>query len=303
MKNTRWTKKIQVIIAYSLILLFLALPVQAKPAEVNWSRPYYDNAASLTLPADDQAETAFDFQGQINSNYKAILIKAVKGNEQAYYYFPAKDKKVGGKVFLRFGKGTYTIEINLVKPSDPSVIEYDRLGQIKMDNTKEGDKRYLLPSWGIESDNQAIITLAGQITKGIKGDYLKAKAIHDWVSKNITYDMEKYNQQKFFDNEGAVKALQTKKGLCRDYSNLTTALCRAAGIEAKTVTGEAGIGSNWGGHAWNQVKVDNRWINLDTVWDAGSVRNNKFVSRFSQTYFDPAAETFNKTHRNAVEAL
>jgi transglutaminase-like putative cysteine protease len=108
--------------------------------------------------------------------------------------------------------------------------------------------------------------------------------------------MDKYLQKKLYDNDGAVKLLETKKGLCRDYSNLTTALLRAVKIEAKTVIGQAGITGNMYGHAWNEVKVGHKWFSIDTTWDAGVIRNKEFVPKFSQKYFDMNQNEFNKTH-------
>ncbi len=82
-----------------------------------------------------------------------------------------------------------------------------------------------------------------------------------------------------------MKALRTRKGLCRDYANLTTAMCRALGLEARTVIGLAGAGSTSSGHAWNEVKVGNRWVSMDAVWKC----------------FDPSAGEFQETHRKTQE--
>ncbi len=290
-------------IAYVLILSFLALPANAQPVNLYWYKPYYDNTASVTLPADDQTDIYFGFKANIDSKYEAVLVKVVLNSDEVYYYYPAKQNTVEGTVYLRFGKGAYQVEINVVKPNpkNPGTIVFERLAKTTIVNTAEGDLRYLLPSWGIESDNQEIIDKANEITRGIKDDYKKAEAIHDWVSKNITYDMEKYKQNRVYDNEGAVKALQTRKGLCRDYSNLTTALFRAIGIEARTVIGEAFTNGRWYGHAWNEVKIGDKWISMDTTWDAGVVTDNKFVPKFSRQYFDPAQKEFDKTHRKTQE--
>jgi len=296
-------KKLYMITAYVLIMMFMALPAQAaQTLNINWFAPYYDNTASVILPESGQADTSFSFQGEIDSKYKAVLVKIVKGQDSVYYYYPVNNNTVSGQVYLRFGKGTYQVEINVVKPDpNPAVIAFDKLARTSIENTAEGDGRYLLPSWGIESDNQAIVKLANQITKDIKTDYDKIKAVHNWVSKNITYDMEKYKQGKFYDNEGAVKALETKKGLCRDYSNLTTALLRAVGIEARTVIGQAATNGSWYGHAWTEAKVGDRWISMDTTWDAGNIKNGGFVPKFSEKYFDMAQTEFDKTHKKTMD--
>ncbi len=305
MKNIPWAKKIQLAAVLAVTVVFLALPVQAKPVEVNWYQPYYEHQAALTLPVDDRVDTAFVLSGQIDDKYNALLVRVARGADETYYYLPARKNQVEGSVYLRFGKGNYKVEINLVKPNpdDPAVIQFDRLAGTQLENTAEADRRNLLPSWGIESDDPAIVSKAREITKGLKDDYQKVKAIHDWVTKNISYDVVKYKAGRFYDNEGAVKALNSKTGLCRDYSNLTAALLRAVGIEAKTVTGEAGNSGSWYGHAWNEAKVGGRWISLDTTWDAGYVRGSSFISRYSSKYFDQEAGLFNRTHKKAADAF
>ncbi len=285
------------------VFLFWAVPANASPLKVDWYTPYYKQAASMTLPSDNQIDTHFTLRGVVDSiKYKAVLVRVALNNDQVYYYYPLNQQAVAGEVYLRFGEGNYQIDVNLVTPSDnPALITFENLASFQVHNTKAGDKRYLLPSWGIESDDAAIKTKAEQLTNGTKGDLNKVKVLHEWVCKNMKYDMDKYLANQFYDNDGAAKALGTQKGLCRDYSNLLTAMCRALGMEAKTIIGEAGGAGSWYGHAWNEVKVNGKWINIDTVWDSGYIVKNKFVARYSETYFNTAAEVFNQTHRKTMD--
>lgn len=296
-------RKLMVFIACMLVILLMGAPIQAQTSNIEWYKPYYNNSASLNLSANKHTDNFFDFDGKVDTTkYKAVLVKIVREKDEVYYYYPLNNGTVEGQVYLRFGKGTYQIEVNLVKPDpNPAVVSFDRLAKTTVENNKEDDRRYLDPSWGIESNDPVITDKAIEITKNAKTDYERVKAVHDWVSKNIKYDIEKYRQNKLYDNEGALKALTTRQGLCRDYSNLTTALCRTIGIEAKTVIGQAGQNGKFYGHAWNEVKVGKRWISMDTTWDAGTVSNNKFTPRFSTKYFDMDPKEFNKTHVKAQD--
>ena len=59
------------------------------------------------------------------------------------------------------------------------------------------------------------------------------------------------------------KIIDTKKGVCRDFSALYTALCRTQGIPCKIITG---IGEDDGGkygHAWVQPCIDGVWYTVD----------------------------------------
>lgn len=293
-----------VAILASLIAVSLATatPAEAKAVKPQWFAPYYDNTAVLELPADDQVAEQFSFTGELKSNYRAVLVKVNYKEEEVYYYYPAQAGKVAGKVYLRFGQGTYRVEFNLVKPgTDPSTLEFDNLAIMDLEQKSGQDQRYLAPSWGIESDNQEILKLAGEITKGQNNDYQKVRAIHDWVSSNIQYDVKKYTAKEFYDNQGAVQTLRNKKGLCRDYANLVTALLRASGLEARTVLGKAGGNGNWYDHAWNEALVGGRWVALDATWDAGNLKNGQFTNKFSRKYFDMSGDLLVTSHKSGEE--
>lgn len=84
----------------------------------------------------------------------------------------------------------------------------------------------------------------------------KIKAIHDYVVLNLKYDTD---LQKYTAYEG----LRTGEAVCQGYALLTYELLKNAGVENRLVEGTAGDQL----HAWNLVKVDNRWYHLDTTWD------------------------------------
>lgn len=275
---------------------------EAKPLEVSWYSAYQKGEASLTLPEDNQVNSFFTLGGWVDPKYHAVLVTVNRNKEKVHYYFPVHKQTVTGEVYLRFGKGAYQIELALVKPSpNPSVIKFTRVGTFTIENTSSQDLRFLAPSWGIESNSPEIVNLARELTKGVNGDYEKLTAIHDWVSKNIKYDIDRYRKNKIYEIQGAVETLRSRKGLCRDYSNLTTALLRAAGIEARTVIGQARSEGKWLGHAWTEAKIAERWVSLDTTWDAGSIKKGTFVSQFSRQYFDKPADKLAVTHRKTED--
>lgn len=298
-------KKVRFIVVLIICIIWtvqFAGHAEAKPLEVSWSNAYNRGEAELSLPEDNRVNSFFTVSGWVDAKYHAVLVTATCNKEKVHYYFPVHNQTVSGEVYLRFGKGVYQIELGLVKPSPtPSVIKFTRAGSFVIENTGSDDLRFLAPSWGIESNSVEIVSLAREITKGISGDYEKLRAIHDWVSKNINYDVDRYRQNKIYEIRGAVETLRSRKGLCRDYSNLTTALLRAAGIEARTVIGKAKVEGKWVGHAWTEAKIADRWVFLDTTWDAGSIKNGKFISRFSRQYFDRPAAKLAETHLKIEE--
>jgi hypothetical protein len=86
---------------------------------------------------------------------------------------------------------------------------------------------YLGPSPYIESRHPKIRALAKEITAEKETDWDKAEAIYDYVRENVEY--------KNGDLKGALAALRDGDGDCEELSSLFIALCRAAGIPARTV--------------------------------------------------------------------
>jgi len=90
---------------------------------------------------------------------------------------------------------------------------------------------HLGPSPAIESTSPKIKALARQIGADKENAWDKVEAIYDWVRQTVTFD-EAYVEAPV---RGALAALGTKKGDCEDLSSLFIAICRAAGIPARTV--------------------------------------------------------------------
>lgn len=87
-------------------------------------------------------------------------------------------------------------------------------------------------------------------------DYEKEKAIHDYMIKTYSYD----TSYSMFNVE---ELLLKKKGVCQAYADTFQLLLDLVGIECLTQVGIA----NGGGHAWNIVKLDGEWYNVDVTWD------------------------------------
>lgn len=63
----------------------------------------------------------------------------------------------------------------------------------------------------------------------------------------------------------AAEAFTLKKGVCQDYSHIMIALCRAAGIPARYVSGF--IPGEGASHAWVEVYDKSRWTGIDPTND------------------------------------
>lgn len=93
------------------------------------------------------------------------------------------------------------------------------------------------------------------VTPGMN-DHQKVKAIHDWVVRTLKYDT---TLSKFTAYEG----LKTGSTVCQGYALLTYDMLKQAGFETNIVEGYVGSEA----HAWNMVKLDGKWYQIDTTWD------------------------------------
>lgn len=127
-------------------------------------------------------------------------------------------------------------------------------------------------------NNTEIIEAAAGITEGSETEYEALERIYDWVTHNISYDVEKYHAGEP-NNPNPLKTMQEKKGTCGDYTKLTEQLLQASGIETKIKSGEVVTDRGKELHAWNEAKVDGVVYALDTTWGAG------FLTEEGQTFF------------------
>lgn len=233
-----------------------------------------------------------------------LYITTKKGKDEALDVIPVENYSFDSSTYLRFGPGEYEVIVSVpeIKEGNRDYFRFFSVAKFKVHSSVEADKRDILPSRGVQSDDPQIMNLANSLTKDLSTDLEKAKAIYEYVAKNISYDVAKMKNNEFAWDDSALKTLEKKSGVCQDYAYLTIALLRASGIEARFVEGRAG-GENAFGiafaerHAWVEAKIDGRWLTMDPTWGAGYIQNGSFVSSYTEKYFDPNPAEFEKTHK------
>jgi transglutaminase-like putative cysteine protease len=119
---------------------------------------------------------------------------------------------------------------------------------------------YVYPSRYCQSDRllRLAFTNFGELSQG----YSRVLAIQHWVQQHVTFASQTTNS-----NTSAVDTLVEQVGVCRDFTHLMIALCRALNIPARMVTGtDYGADPNLGPpdfHAYVEVYLGDRWYLFD----------------------------------------
>lgn len=107
-------------------------------------------------------------------------------------------------------------------------------------------------------------------------DYEKVYAIYNYITENISYDhyMEDLQGTAYSNYVCTVPypemvnfALKNEKTICGGYAQLFQSLCYVFDVDCYYVSGN--VTSSPEGHAWNIVKIDGQWYQVDSTWDAG----------------------------------
>ena len=120
--------------------------------------------------------------------------------------------------------------------------------------------------------DQAVANLLKTLDLSGKTDYQKIKAIYDYICSNITYDYDNLYDDSYTLKHSSYAALINKKAVCQGYASLFYRLALEAGIDARVISGDSS-----GPHAWNIVKIEGSYYNLDSTWDAGNTEYEYFL--------------------------
>lgn len=102
----------------------------------------------------------------------------------------------------------------------------------------------------------------GKIDVTGKTDYEIICAVNDYLCDTVVYpEKEPYADE----THTAYSAFKYGSAVCDGYSRAAKLLLNEFGVECDIVVGDC----PGGGHAWNLVKVDGNWYQMDVTWNDG----------------------------------
>ena len=144
----------------------------------------------------------------------------------------------------------------------------------------EIDLKYNSTADDLESAKQRFDAAAQKLITGaasLDSNYEKEKYVHDALASAVTYDLTADM------NQSAYSALVNRKSVCAGYARAYQYLLQQLGIPCYYCTGYSG-----GDHAWNIVKLEDGYYNVDVTWDdAAAIRYD---------YFNKTDADFASTH-------
>lgn len=118
----------------------------------------------------------------------------------------------------------------------------------------------------LKKKEEYIANIRKQFVSQLEGysEYEKIKQVHNWLVDNLEYDTT-YKKSNIHNVYGA---FSNKKVVCEGYARTFKYILDGLGIENVLVSGTA---TNSNGvtesHAWNYVKIDEKWYAVDVTWD------------------------------------
>lgn len=153
----------------------------------------------------------------------------------------------------------------------------DALGRNPQLASKAGDT-------AVKYSNQMNTILKKTVKSGMTAKE-KARAVHDYMIKNYSYDYAAVkNPSKYPASYDFYGLLKNKKGVCQSFALLYAMLMNRAGVECNIVSGVAAGsagGSDYEAHMWNVItlKSGSRYY-VDVTFDDGASSGSKVSTKF-----------------------
>lgn len=238
---------------HKVIIIFCVFGIVTNlSSNIVFSEPF---SSSTKYYTSNTPATNFEWNKDISENYP--IAKQIRytmsiqnlenrlGKEVKLWIY-APSNKTSHQVLKRL-KTSYPASVSQDKNGNvicefsiPEILPYDTkifrlsaelsMREIPITISLDDPSPYLQPERLIESDHPLIQEKAKDLKKG-DNSYKTARSIYEWVSDNIKTNVF------LTDDKGALYAMENREGDCTECASLFVALCRAAGIPARMLSG------------------------------------------------------------------
>lgn len=171
------------------------------------------------------------------------------------------------------------------------------------------------------SDFNTSKDLSERILKDFSTQKNRIRALYTWLCLNIRYDLDAYKsgqtaisfsytskadfnkKMKAINNKIVDETIRTNKALCEGYAQTFKQVSEQLGIQCEVIGGYAkssvdDIGNvpNQENHAWNAVRINEKWYLVDATWGAGHFYGDRWTTEYNDFYFLTQPDAFSKSH-------
>ncbi len=189
-----------------------------------------------------QTENGSDVLGD---DYQAAVEAFLHDNPELFY-LDVNKMYLNIETTTKFFKTTYNVYVSPVQGSN-----------------------YLNNEFKSQAEIENAITAIERVRDSIKAklngtDYQNILFVHDYLINNIDYD----SNYQAIGSYSIYGALIEKKCVCEGYAKSFKYILNSAGYECELLQGTATNSSGQTeSHAWNAVKLDGVWYEVDPTWD------------------------------------
>lgn len=160
---------------------------------------------------------------------------------------------------------------------------------------------YLFPREEIptlrEAFNAKVDKVISEIIKPGMTDFQKELVIHNYITKYTSYDEDNFLKDTVpAEDHTAYGVLMKGTGVCDGYAKVTKLLADKVGLDCSIVSGKVRNkdGVVWNLHAWNLIKLNGKYYQLDVTWD-DPIPDNPDVEFYN--YFNITDKEISANHK------
>jgi len=260
------------VVAFALVVALTALSLRAFLSDVTSAKYPEASGTSVYEGSGVSVDVSNASDGYLMvkaSSKKKLKLRIAKG-EMTYTY------DLGGGNYeafpLQMGDGTYQVTVfGQVRGS-----QYAQLYAKKVKAKLSDETGYALyPNQYVRYDASfAAVKKAQELCGRLPGDQEKTKAVIDFVTGSVLYDHIKAKTVESGYLPNVDDTLDSKMGICFDYSALVACMLRTQGVKCKLVIGYADKYY----HAWNEVLLGGEWMRYDTTSMVTGLKVTKYTT-------------------------
>lgn len=194
------------------------------------------------------------------------------------------------------------------KSSNKKVLSVDNDGKLRANKAGKakiklykGKKLFKTISYTVVARNydNALNILYKYYVTPTMSDYEKVIAADTWLCKFCSYDYQNYLRGTIPDiSYEAFGVFDRGVAVCDGYAKAFRQIMEHYNIPCYRVVGVA----NGGGHAWNLVKIGDKWTYVDSTWDDPIYNGGKDGERSTQNYLMISPNDLQRDHSWAIGA-